>query len=149
MPGPDHPHFVRGYKTIAPPAEPEDAEDERPRFYLDEDVPYAAAEIAAAYGLNVRAARDIFPTLPQDDELHLETAARDRRIMVTYNRNDFLYATRNAAAKGGAHSGLLILVHRLPRRADSIARALEMWVRRRIAKGAWPMQPYETDFLSG
>ena len=121
---------------------------EAARFYLDEDVPYTAAEVGAAPGLDVLAARDAQPSLPQDDPVHLETAARDGRIMVTYNRNDFLVATRDAFASSEPHAGLLILTRKLPRDAARVAHALERWVEKRRAEGAWPMQTYEVAFLS-
>lgn len=118
------------------------------RFYLDEDVPHATAKIGASLELEIIAARDDQPSLPQDDPVHLATAARGRRIMVTYNRDDFLTATRNAFAAGQPHAGLLILTRRLPRDPARIAHALARWVEGRQVAGSWPMQPYEVDFLS-
>jgi hypothetical protein len=118
------------------------------RFYLDEDVPHATSEVGAALGLDVFAARDAQPSLPRDDPVHLRSAAEDRRILVTYNRNDFLVATRDAFATGGPHAGLLILTRRLPRDPARVAHALQRWVEKRRAEGAWPMQSYEVDFVS-
>jgi len=118
------------------------------RFYLDEDVPHTTAVVGAALGLDILAARDAQPSLPQDDTLHLETAARDRRIMVTYNRDDFLVATRAAFATSSPHAGLLVLTRKLPRDPERIAHALRRWAEKRRAEGGWPMQEYEVDFLS-
>lgn len=101
-----------------------------------------------AAGLDILAAKGAQPSLPQDDPVHLRNAARDERIMVTYNRDDFLAATRDAFASSGPHAGLLILTHRLPRDPARIVHALSGWVEKRKAAGAWPMQPYEVDFLS-
>jgi hypothetical protein len=126
----------------SPPLEPA-------RFYLDEDVPYTSAEVGAALGMDIRCARDAHPSLPRDDPVHLGTAARDRRIMVTYIRDDFLMATRDAFASGAPHAGLLILTRRLPRDPARVAHALARWVRKRREEGGWPMQAYEVDFLSG
>lgn len=117
------------------------------RFYLDEDVPHGAAQIGAALGMDVVAARDAHPSLPQDDPVHLMTAARDHRIMVTYNRNDFLAATREAFQSDAPHAGLLILTRRLPRDPARVAHALERWVAKRKEEGCWPMQRFEVDFL--
>lgn len=119
-----------------------------PRFYLDEDVPHTTTEVGAALGLDMLSAKDAQPSLPQDDPVHLRTAAQDRRIVVTYNRNDFLVATRDAFSSGGPHAGLLILTHKLPRDPDRIAQALARWVEKRKRQGGWPMQEYEVDFLS-
>ena len=121
---------------------------ERPRFYLDEDVPHTVADVGAALGLDHLSAKDAQSCLPQDDPIHLRTAAQDRRILVTYNRNDFLVATRDAFSSGGPHAGLLILTHKLPRDSTRVAHALARWVEQRKKQGAWPMQPYEVDFLS-
>ncbi len=68
--------------------------------------------------------------------------------MVTYNRDDFLAATRDAFASSGPHSGLLILTHRLPRDPGRIVHALARWLEKRKEAGTWPMQKYEVDFLS-
>lgn len=118
------------------------------RFYLDEDVPHRTAQIGAGMGLDILAARSAHSSLPQDDPVHLRAAADDQRIMVTYNRNDFLVATRDAFAASGAHAGLLILTRKLPRDPARIARALQRWTERRRSEGGWPMQQYEVDFLS-
>jgi hypothetical protein len=123
-------------------------EEGEARFYLDEDVPHGAAKIGGALGLDIVAARDAHPTLPQDDAAHLLTAARDGRIMVTYNRNDFLLATREAYQTNGPHAGLLILTRKLPRDPARVAHALERWVARRRKEGTWPMQRFEVTFLS-
>ena len=120
----------------------------RPRFYLDEDVPPAAADAGATLGLDLLPARDAHAFLPQDDATHLQAAARDGRVMVTYNRNDFLLATRDAFSSGQPHAGLLILTHRLPRDPSRIAHGLARWVEGRKETERWPMQAYEVDFLS-
>lgn len=118
------------------------------RFYLDEDVPFAAAAIGAGLQLDIVAARDAQQSLPQDDPVHLHAAAMDRRIMVTYNRDDFILATRHAFGAALPHAGLLILTRRLPRNPSRIAHALRRWVDSRIGTGRWPMQSFEIDFLS-
>jgi hypothetical protein len=118
------------------------------RFYIDEDVPHSCAEVGGALGLDIRPAKDAQPSLPQDDPVHLRAAAQDQRIMVTYNRDDFLAATHDAFASSGPHAGLLILTHRLPRDPARIVHALARWVEQRKETGAWPMQDYEVDFLS-
>jgi hypothetical protein len=118
------------------------------RFYLDADVPHGAAVVGGALGLDIVAARDAQPTLPQDDPVHLMRAAADQRIMVTYNRNDFLMATRDAFQSNAPHAGLLILTRRLPRDPARVAHALERWVAKRRQEHCWPMQPFEVAFLS-
>jgi hypothetical protein len=122
--------------------------DAEARFYLDEDVPHGAAGIGLALGLDIIAAKDVQPSLPQDDPVHLQTAALDGRVMVTYNRDDFILATRDAFAAGLPHAGVLILTRKLPRDPARVAHALDRWVKERRASGGWPMQSCEVDFLS-
>jgi hypothetical protein len=118
------------------------------RFYLDEDVPHGVASVGAALGLDIIPAKDAQPSLPQDDPVHLLAAASDQRNMVTYNRDDFIIATRDAFAAGGPHAGLLILTRKLPRDPARVAHALKRWVEKRIEGGGWPLQSFEIDFLS-
>ncbi|TVP42575.1 MAG: hypothetical protein EA350_15325, partial [Gemmatimonadales bacterium] len=106
------------------------------------------AGVGRGLGLDILPAKDAHPSLPQDDPVHLRAAAQDRRIMVTYNRDDFLAATHDAFASSAPHAGLLILTHRLPRDPARIVHALARWVEQRQEAGAWPMQDYEVDFLS-
>lgn len=118
------------------------------RFYLDEDVPHGAADMGTSLGLDIVAARDAQPILPQDDLTHLLSAGKEHRIMVTYNRNDFLVATRDAFRANVPHAGLLILTRKLPRDPARVAHALDRWVAKRRKEGSWPMQPFEVAFLS-
>jgi predicted nuclease of predicted toxin-antitoxin system len=96
------------------------------RFYLDEDLPPSAAEAARRMGLDAVAAREVGPT-PRPEPVHLAAAAADGRTVVTYNRNDFIEATRSAFAVGAPHRGVIILT-RLPRDPGRIARVLRDWV---------------------
>lgn len=122
--------------------------DPSARFYLDEDVRHGAAAIGVALGLDIVAAKAAQPSLPQDDPIHLQMATSDGRILVTYNRDDFIRATRDAFAKGLPQAGLLILTHKLPRDAARVAHSLGRWVESRKARSCWPMQSFEIDFLS-
>jgi predicted nuclease of predicted toxin-antitoxin system len=113
-----------------------------PRFYLDEDVPRLAAEIGRELGLDVISVSEA-GRLGQPDEEQMAAAAAEHRILVTYNRNDFLAITRDAFAAGQPHAGVLILTYRLPRDAARIAHAIARW-----AAAGRTLQPYEVGFLS-
>lgn len=119
-----------------------EAEDAAHRFYLDEDVPTSAAVVGRGPGLDVVAAREQGPT-PRPDPEHLAAAAADGRAVVTYNRDDFITATRDAFAAGKPHAGVLILTRKLPRDPARVAHALLRWSRERP-----PLPPYGIDFLS-
>jgi predicted nuclease of predicted toxin-antitoxin system len=118
------------------------------RFYLDEDIPATAATAARGLGLDAVHASDIDPT-PRPDHAHLAAAAAAGRIVVTYNRDDFLALTRDAFAAGRPHAGLIILTHKLPRTAARVAHALHRWaVAAAVTYGPPPLQPYAVIFLS-
>jgi hypothetical protein len=118
------------------------------RFYLDEDIPVKAAVVARGLALDAVHATERGPT-PRPDIEHAAAAAGDRRIVVTYNRDDFLSLTRDAFASGRAHAGLIILTHRLPRDPARIAHALRRWAQAApLTWGPPPLQPYAVDFLS-
>lgn len=112
------------------------------RFYLDEDVPPAAAKIARGMGLDVVATVEV-GTLSRTDPEHLAIAAADRRVVVTYNIRDFLKHTMDFFAAGRPHSGVLGLMPSLPRDGAAVAHALQSWSANRP-----PLQPYEVQFLS-
>jgi hypothetical protein len=116
--------------------------DEIRRFYLDEDVPGSAAVIGRSLGLDIVAALEVGPAGLEDVE-HFDTSASQGRIMVTYNRDDFLDLTFAAFAAGKPHSGLIILTRKLPRDGAIVARALERWCREKP-----PLQPYGYDLVS-
>jgi uncharacterized protein DUF5615 len=120
-----------------------ETEDALPSFHLDEDIPHLAAKVGRGLGLDVVSAMEAGPT-PRPDAEHLAAAAAAGRILVSYNRDDFLGATHDAFAAGKPHTGVLILTRELPRDAARIAHALLRW-----ASGARRLQPYEIDFLSG
>lgn len=117
------------------------------RFYLDEDVPKGAAVVGVGLGLDIVSAYHVGPT-PRADSEHLATAAADGRIVVTYNRNDFIQCTHDAFAAGRPHAGVLILTRKLPRDPARVAHALARWaVRAASTFGPPPLQPYTIDFV--
>ena len=58
------------------------------RFYLDENIPREVQLILSRYAHDVVHAYDLGDRSVPDPE-HLQVAARDNRILVTYNRRDF------------------------------------------------------------
>jgi len=113
------------------------------RFYLDEDVPPAAARIGRELGLDVVAVAEV-GHLGWPDVEHLAWAAAQQRIVVTYNRDDFVELTRAALAAGKPHAGVLVVVSSVPRQGAAVAHALQ-----RFSAGRPPLQAYEIQFLSG
>ena len=58
------------------------------RFYLDENIPREVQLVLSRYAHDVVHAFDLGNRSVSDPE-HLQVAARDSRILVTYNRRDF------------------------------------------------------------
>jgi hypothetical protein len=99
----------------------------QPRFLLDEDVSPRVAVIARGLGLDVTSIHELDRTGLSDFE-QLRRAAEDRRIFVTFNRDDYIHWTREFFRGGLPHHGVLILSRALPRDApDRLAHALAVW----------------------
>lgn len=118
------------------------------RYYLDEDIPPRAAEIGRALDIDVVSAASS-GMIARADPDHLRAAATAGRIVVTYNRNDFLVATEAAVAMHAPHAGLIILARRLPRDAARIAHTLRRFDEEAPSRYGVPRQPYRAVYLSG
>jgi predicted nuclease of predicted toxin-antitoxin system len=97
------------------------------RYLLDEDVHPEAAVVARGLGLDVTSMHEVGRRGLTDFE-QLGLAARDGRIFVTRNRDDFIRLTVETFRAGGPHHGVLILPYTLRNTHPSrIARALVRW----------------------
>ena len=114
------------------------------RFYLDEDLPPRAAEIARALGLDAVCVHERAQQGLPDDEL-LRLAAEDGRCLVTRNRNDFIRLTLEFFENQRPHAGVLIVASSLPNaRFPALAHALAAYSRDHLGD----MEGYTIDFLS-
>lgn len=88
-----------------------------------------------------------FGDLP-DDEV-LRWAAREGRVTVTRNRDDFLEWTTTFLQRGEAHHGVLIVpTHLSIQRPERVAHALRRWADgMRALLGNVPLSPYLIDRL--
>jgi hypothetical protein len=84
------------------------------------------------------------------DDAQLRLAARDSRIFVTRNRNDFLHWTKEFMRTGRAHAGVLIVSRSIiATRPEPLAYALRDWAdRMKEILGDGKLGPYFIDFLS-
>lgn len=116
------------------------------RFLLDEDLPPRAAEVSRGLGLDAVSVHELGRVgLP--DEAQLRFAAREERIFITRNRDDFRALTLEFFRAGAAHAGVLIAGRKLPNnRPERIAHALRRWVESREGHAA-SFGPYVIDFL--
>lgn len=132
-------------------AAPPDAPADSPaalRFLLDADLRPAIAVVARRLGLDVVSAHELkFGDLP-DDEV-LRWAAREGRVTVTRNRNDFIEWTTTFFQRGEAHAGVLIVpTHLSIQRPERVAHALDRWAGATLAQlGGAPPGPYRIDWL--
>jgi len=85
------------------------------KFLLDHDVPADIERILVHRGHSVVTVRDVMPTTASDAEV-FNAAQTGNQILVTCNRDDFL-----ALAEKQGHAGLIILIRRRTRIAESAA----------------------------
>jgi len=98
-------------------------------YYLDEDVAVQVAPPLRALGLDVLTTRDA-GRLRATDESQLEFAAREGRLLVTWNRDDFIEFSRRFAAEGRPHAGVLVIPSSFARHDHGgIARAIARYDR--------------------
>lgn len=118
------------------------------RFLLDAELRPAIAVVARGLGLDMVSAHELkFGDLP-DDEV-LRWAAREGRVTVTRNRDDFVEWTTAFLQRGEAHAGVLIVpTHLSIQRPERVAHALVRWVDgTRAQLGEAPLSPYRIDWL--
>ncbi|MHB1194677.1 MAG: DUF5615 family PIN-like protein [Longimicrobiales bacterium] len=97
------------------------------RFVLDEDIPPRAAAAARGLGLDAVGVAEL-GRLGWSDEEQLRAAAGDCRVLVTYNRNDYMLLTRRCFEERAPLTGVLIVPGSLPRRLpERLAHALKDW----------------------
>lgn len=118
------------------------------RFVLDEDIPPRAAEIARGLGLDAVGVAEL-GRLGWSDEEQLRAAAGDCRVLVTYNRNDYILLTRRFFDDRARHAGVLIVPRSIPRRLpERLAHALRDWEAGFAARTGGEMS-YLCTFLRG
>jgi predicted nuclease of predicted toxin-antitoxin system len=94
------------------------------KFLVDEDLSEELASILRAKGVDAAHAREIGLSGADDQEV-LEEASRQKRCVITRNRNDFLMLTEFFFHEGRPHHGVLIVPRSYPGNQSSrIARAV-------------------------
>jgi hypothetical protein len=114
-----------------------------PAYVLDEDLPDSAARIARALGENIRSVRELGREGIEDEE-QLLFAAAEGWILVSRNERDFVPISRQFAADGLPHAGVLIVTRSLDiRDPRGIAHALMAYSREHPEA----MPPFMVDYL--
>ncbi len=113
------------------------------RFLVDEDLSEEITSILRADGIDAVHVREIGLSGADDHEV-LDEAARQKRCVITRNRNDFLTLTEFYFSEGRPHYGVLIVPRSYPGNQPSkIARAVIALCRNR----PHAFQPYAFLFL--
>jgi len=112
-------------------------------FYLDEDLSPKIADLLRKEGIDCVSAHDI-EMIQVSDLKQLETAVRNKRCLVTKNRDDFIRLTVHFFNDNLPHYGVLIIPNTFPGdRFSLIADALKRYAQKH-PKG---MPSYAIDFL--
>jgi len=77
------------------------------KLYLDEHISPLLAAILLERGIDCLTARDA-GMLGDSDDAQLRYATAHRRVLVTFNRKDFLALASQWAENGRAHAGLIV-----------------------------------------
>jgi len=113
------------------------------KLYLDEDISPKIAELVRRRGIDCISAHDVGMT-GQSDVDQLKFAAKQRRVLVTRNRDDFIRLTVRFFNDHLPHSGVLIIPHSYPGDKFSLlANALSSY----CIGHPRGMQSYTIDFL--
>ena len=83
------------------------------KFYLDEDISPKVAEVLRRKGIDAMSVHDS-GMLEASDLKQLEFAAREKRCMVTRNRDDFIKLTFQFLNDHLPHYGVLIIPFTIP-----------------------------------
>ncbi len=114
------------------------------KFYLDEDLSPKIADILRKTGVDAVSAHET-GAMEASDLQQLEFAARDKRCLVTRNRDDFMKLTIRFFNEHRPHHGILIIPHTIPGDQFSSMVALLKTFASRHPRG---LTPYTISFLS-
>ena len=112
-------------------------------FYLDEDLSPKIAVILRKNGIEAVSAHEVGMVAVSDRE-QLEFAAREKRCLITRNRNDFIRLTQQFMNDQRPHWGVLIVPYSLP--GDQFAR-IALRLKKYASQHTSGLEPYQVDFL--
>ena len=113
------------------------------KFYLDEDLSQKIAERLRAQDIDAISAHEIMAEGFSDSQ-QLEIATKQKRCIVTRNRNDFILLTLNAYHTQQHHYGILIVPYSYP--GDQFGRMTKA-LRQYAATHPQGLPAYTVDFL--
>jgi predicted nuclease of predicted toxin-antitoxin system len=114
------------------------------KYYLDEDISPKVAELLRERGVDAVSAHDKGMRGVSDEE-QLEEAAKEERVLVTRNRDDFILLSVRFFEDLKPHHGLLIVPHSIPGSDfNLLARLLSEYAQ----KHPQGLGPYTIEFVS-
>jgi hypothetical protein len=113
------------------------------KFYLDEDLSPRISEILRRIGIDAVSAHEA-GMCEASDQRQLEFAAREKRCLLTRNRDDFMRLTVQFFNDRRPHWGVLIVPHTLP--GDQFSRIASL-IKKFSSHHHKGLEPYSIAFL--
>jgi predicted nuclease of predicted toxin-antitoxin system len=113
------------------------------KFYLDEDLSPKIAEILRRGGMDALSAHEA-GMCESSDQRQLDFAAKEKRCLVTRNRDDFIRLTVRFFNDQRPHCGVLIVPYTLP--GDQFSRIASL-IRKFSFRHQKGLAPYSIAFL--
>jgi hypothetical protein len=113
------------------------------KFYLDEDLSPKIAEILRRGGIDALSAHEA-GMCEASDQRQLDFAAKEKRCLVTRNRDDFIRLTVRFFNDRRTHGGVLIVPYTLP--GDQFSRIASL-IKKFSSRHPKGLTPYSIAFL--
>jgi predicted nuclease of predicted toxin-antitoxin system len=113
------------------------------KFYLDEDLSPKIAEILRRSGMDALSAHEA-GMCEASDQRQLDFAAKEKRCLVTRNRDDFIKLTVRFFNDRRPHCGVLIVPYTLP--GDQFSRIASL-IKKFSSRHQRGLTPYSIAFL--
>jgi hypothetical protein len=114
------------------------------KFYLDEDLSPKIADILRKNGVDALSAHEI-GAVEAPDLQQLEFAGKEKRCLVTRNRDDFIKLTLRFFNDHRPHYGILIIPYSIP--GDRFSRMAAL-IKTFVSRHPSGLAPYTIAFLS-
>jgi predicted nuclease of predicted toxin-antitoxin system len=114
------------------------------KYYLDEDIGPKVAELLRKGGVDAVSAHEKGMCGVSDEE-QLEEAAKEERVLVTRNRDDFILLSVRFFEDVKPHHGLIIVPHSIPGSNFSLLARLLSEYAQDHPQG---LEPYTIEFVS-
>ncbi len=114
------------------------------KFYVDEDLSPRIAVLLRKSGIDAVSAHEVGMCEVSDKE-QLDFSAKDKRCLVTRNRNDFIRLTVQFFNDHRPHGGILIVPYTIP--GDQFSRTANL-IKTFSSRHRRGLEPYSIGFLT-